>query len=383
MAVHAAGVSETIESARRWSGYVCPDCRFVFRVPRDHDGQGIVCPSCRRMLKIPTPDDTPPPLLAPLRRVVAEDLKAEEQGIMKRRRKRHRNPSLDEDQSWERDIQSRRPGKAEKLPMGWIFAGGALLLGVTVAGIVFSRSKPGDAATGPLPMPPPAIGGDAGARPTLADRSDAELLAEALPLAEKFATAKQVEDLVPLVLHPSITRQRMIDYYKDGKVVSPGMAKTDSGQSIDRDREVISFMFMSADFEQRELIFGQTPEGLRIEWESWVGWSDIPWATFLSSKPAEPHLFRVLVSPVNYYNFEFGDDNKWKSYRLLSPDGEHSIYGYVEKGSEVDRMMLMDPDVKKVAMKLKLAFPPGGLKDNQVIITSFVSLGWPGEEGDP
>ena len=54
---------DTMESARRWSGYVCPDCRFVFRVPRDHDGKGIVCPSCRRMLKIPTALDVAPPLL--------------------------------------------------------------------------------------------------------------------------------------------------------------------------------------------------------------------------------------------------------------------------------------------------------------------------------
>ena len=51
------GVSETMESASRWSGYVCPDCRFVFRVPRDHDGKGIICPSCRRMLRIPTSAD--------------------------------------------------------------------------------------------------------------------------------------------------------------------------------------------------------------------------------------------------------------------------------------------------------------------------------------
>src|SRR6478752_8262245 len=66
------GVPETMESARRWSGYVCPDCRFVFRVPRDHDGNGIVCPSCRRMLRIPTAGDTPPPLMVPLRRTAPE-----------------------------------------------------------------------------------------------------------------------------------------------------------------------------------------------------------------------------------------------------------------------------------------------------------------------
>ena len=77
-----------MESARRWSGYVCPDCRFVFRVPRDHDGKGIVCPSCRRLMKIPTAADATPPLLASLRRMAAEEPVAEDElrPLKKRRR---------------------------------------------------------------------------------------------------------------------------------------------------------------------------------------------------------------------------------------------------------------------------------------------------------
>jgi uncharacterized protein YbaR (Trm112 family) len=121
--VQGSAVPATQESARRWSGYVCPDCRFVFRVPRDHDGKGLICPSCRRLLRIPGPDDTPPPLLAPLRAVesprpesssapearAAESEESDGSRRVRRRRKKSRSKGLDGTPSWE-SAQRRRRG---------------------------------------------------------------------------------------------------------------------------------------------------------------------------------------------------------------------------------------------------------------------------------
>lgn len=56
-------MSEAPKSKRRWSGYVCPDCRLVFRIPMDHDGRGVVCPACIRLLKIPVQGESLPPLV--------------------------------------------------------------------------------------------------------------------------------------------------------------------------------------------------------------------------------------------------------------------------------------------------------------------------------
>jgi uncharacterized protein YbaR (Trm112 family) len=74
--IHAQSVSESEtskEKARRWGAHVCPDCRFVFRIPLDHDGLGIVCPSCRRMLKIPKEGDAVAPLMAPIKKIGSSD----------------------------------------------------------------------------------------------------------------------------------------------------------------------------------------------------------------------------------------------------------------------------------------------------------------------
>jgi len=58
-------VSDSSANRRRWSGYVCPDCRLVFRLPMEHDGKGAVCPGCARMLRIPGPGEKLPPLVVP------------------------------------------------------------------------------------------------------------------------------------------------------------------------------------------------------------------------------------------------------------------------------------------------------------------------------
>ena len=50
---HLWRVVETATPAKRWNSFVCPACRSIFRVARDHDGRGVVCPSCRGMLRLP------------------------------------------------------------------------------------------------------------------------------------------------------------------------------------------------------------------------------------------------------------------------------------------------------------------------------------------
>ena len=86
---------------RRWSGFVCPDCRFVFRVPRDHDGEGIVCPSCRRMLRIPKEGEETAPLMAPLKKVDFAEDGDEPRGEKRTRFKRKRKKKNGEGPTWD------------------------------------------------------------------------------------------------------------------------------------------------------------------------------------------------------------------------------------------------------------------------------------------
>ncbi|WP_411827440.1 hypothetical protein [Luteolibacter sp. AS25] len=76
------------EVKRRWSGFVCPECRFIFRIPRDHDGSGVVCPSCRRVLRIPGEGDETAPLTARIQKIeFSQDVSPE---VLPSQKERHR-----------------------------------------------------------------------------------------------------------------------------------------------------------------------------------------------------------------------------------------------------------------------------------------------------
>ncbi len=96
----------------------------------------------------------------------------------------------------------------------------------------------------------------------------------------------------------------------------------------------------------------------------------------MEQKPSEPQWFRLNLHPVEYYNFAYSDDSSWQSYRLESPDGRHSLYGYAATGSVLNARLRPAPDVKKVQLILALKFPENPESPNQVLIDKFVTEGW-------
>lgn len=381
--VHQArAVSKTMESARRWSGFVCPDCRFVFRVPRDHDGKGIVCPSCRRILKIPAPGDTPPALVVPLRKVSAEMVNDDGQVLVAKRRRRGKKLDALENLTWESQPGDTRHGEKQQMRMMLMVGGGLfvmIVLGVMVAQHGGSKEKI-SALTG---VPKQVAELPKAAAPVVVQRSEAPLASEAEALAEKFLLATQVEEILPLIRNPEREESRIRQYYPDGKIPALGLSQFNPTGNLATRGLTTLFSVTTRDKEEKSIAFVEGPQGLKIDWESWVGWSDIPWEKFLSSKSTTAHVFRVTLATTNYYNFNFKDDSKWQSFQLEIADHQHSIYGYVEKGSLLEKQIQPGGDVTVMPMMLSLRFPEGGASSNQVLIDRLVCEGWVEDDSTP
>jgi hypothetical protein len=366
-----------MESARRWSGYVCPDCRFVFRVPRDHDGKGIVCPSCRRLMRIPAAGDTPPLLLAPVRRAGSEELAAPDE-MRKQKKRRRGTRGAGTDHSWERNHRGASSGRGEKRQMRMLLAGGGLLLALAVGGVFVAMNRSSSATPAAPPVPPTAAMKPPAAKQpaTPAARGDATLLAEAEPLVKKLLTATNVDEILPLVRHPEVSGPRMREFYPDGKILAPGLSKFNSADGLDINGSFISIQNTDSNLDEQLVTLVDTPNGLKIDWESWANWSDISWEDFLRTKPTTSHVFRITLSEVDYYNFDFSDDAKWHSYRLISPVGKKSLYGYALRGSSLDVRLQPTADTSRVNYMLSLVYPPDATSDSQVEIESVVTEGW-------
>lgn len=257
-----------------------------------------------------------------------------------------------------------------------LLIGGGLLFSVIVAGVVVSMLGGKAPVVAVKPVAPLPVAKDP-------QRTDAELINEAQTVARKFLNAASVDEMLPTVRNPELAESRMRAYYPGGKIKAAGMSAFNSGAGLVTRGKLHSFPVLTGDHEEKSLAFIETPQGLKIDWESWVGWSDIPWEDFLSGKPVESHVFRVILASVDYYNFGYSDDTKWQCYRLESPDLKHTVYGYAEKNSALNANLRSGAGEQAVMMTLALKFPPDAKSDSQVEIERLVCEGWVEEGGSP
>lgn len=389
---HVSDTQAPQEKARRWSAFVCPDCRFVFRVPRDHDGEGIVCSSCRRMLKIPGEGDETAPLMAALQKIgFSEDSVSSPEA--KSRGKRRRKEGMAELPEWDASAGSWRSAGARDwrsaLPvLAW--GGGMLAIAAAVVGFVkftddvpespmpdavFKQDQFDDLVASPLIIPEDELEAEV-ELPEVMKKSEASFLARAEPLARKFLEAGTVAEILPLIHEPDRVRPFLRTRYPDGAFEPAGMSKFNASGQVSYKDTFAAVTVLNPEYESKQLAFIEGDDGLKIDWESWVGWSDMPWDKILETKPKRPILVRVMVRWVDYYNFGFSDENAWRSYRLVSPDGEHTLYGYVERNSLLDQRLRPGEPKATVAVTIKIRFRENEQAANQVVIDEMVSDGW-------
>lgn len=305
-------------------------------------------------------------------------------GSKNRRRKKTGSA---ENFAWEDEPKSLRARNNGKDQTGLLLIGGVALLVLVAAGVFLAMTggiRPIVQPAGHVALPPAAARNSGEVViPPVVRRSEAALQAEAEPLARRFLEATTVEELLPLVRNPEVAEARMRGFYPGGKVEAPGMQTLSPGAGLSVRDKLVSLAVRTRDFEEKSLALFDTPQGLKIDWESWAGWSEISWKEFMATKPTSGHVFRVILAPVDYYNFEFTDDQKWQSYRLESPDHEHAVYGYAEKGTVLNGRILTDKDTKNINLMLSLKFPAGATSNNQVEIERFVTEGWVEEADSP
>lgn len=336
------------------------------------------------MLRIPTSADQAPPLLAPQQKLSpGQELSVDNhENKNKRRRSKKKGPA---DHSWENAPKENRLRRGELRKMRLLLVGTGLLFLVIVAGVIYSlRTGGSPTVVRPIEIAESSAG-EKDLKPELdaapAPRSDLSILAEGESLVSRFLDATSVDELLTIVRNPEVTESRMREFYPDGKVEAVGLSKFNPGGGFSTKGIVHRVPLQTRSLDDRIIVLVDTPLGMKIDWESWVGWSDISWEKFLETKPKTGHVFRVFMSPVDYYNFGFSDDLKWQSYRLESPDKEHSLYGYVEKESMLSHRLLPNPDLKNAAYTLLLKYPENPASDSQVLIERLIGEGWVEDEG--
>lgn len=122
--------------SRQWNAYVCPDCRVIFRVPRDHDGKGIVCPSCRVILRIPGEGDVTMPLMPQLKKVeFSEEQEPESRVVKKRKEHTKRKAKNRKVPEWDARSGKWRSASSKGVPKQYLILGLIAVI-ITMLGIL-------------------------------------------------------------------------------------------------------------------------------------------------------------------------------------------------------------------------------------------------------
>jgi len=360
---------------RRWNAYVCPTCRLVFKFPADDDDRGACCPACHQLLQIPDQHSSAV-------ESIPDDVTSSK-GPEKIRKRRKRNRSKD-NFSWEKENEpklvrrGRRKRGAQVLMLLSILFTSALLAWFMLDQNKTNSSQTSQAVEVPVIKDLPNTTKTIESNQLDSDffKHHKEFLAEAEKIAEKFLSANHVDELTNIVRNPDVTIPKIMKLHPDGKINMGGLQKFNPTEELNKSGEFISLSVRTKDYIDRRMIFVNTVEGIRIDWESWVGWCEMNWEEFINAQPTKGNLFRIKLNNTNYYNFNFTDEKKWKSYILFSYDKSHHIYGYVERDSKTAKKIDEKLGAEDSFFTLSLKFPVNAATNNQVIIERVISNGW-------
>ncbi len=218
---------------------------------------------------------------------------------------------------------------------------------------------------------------------------------DARRVMERFLEADSLEKMTAEVRHPEVSRPRMERYYA-ANPLKPRKKRSES-QSWSEIRigetEFIRAAWELDDFRvypiALEIIPGADP---KVDWESFVNWSELPWKDFLKTPPEQSVDFRVTVTHEpndQYYNYSFkGRELDLMCFKIEDPERYGSCWAYCDKDSETASQLLfhlksarrqkqVNQDGKfAISCILRLRFPPEGRKTNQVMIEKFIHDNW-------
>ncbi|MDA0811054.1 MAG: hypothetical protein O3C21_01485, partial [Verrucomicrobia bacterium] len=155
-------------------------------------------------------------------------------------------------------------------------------------------------------------------------------------LLRSFLATRKIEEQLPFVRHPEVTEPRMKIYADQGN--SPFAQEVEFGWPVTGWISGKKFTWIDVKFKDgasRTAVFEITPEGPKLDWESFVLFADPLMSDFVSNQPSEPAVYRVTCTLGDYYNRLYKDEFKYLCLEVLGADEVSSCWAYTETNSEI------------------------------------------------
>lgn len=137
-----------------------------------------------------------------------------------------------------------------------------------------------------------------------------------------------------------------------------------------------------ADFTKFTAYFRQNESGLKIDWRATSAYGSATFAELKEGK-GDAGEIRAKVTRAEFYTYAL-PENRFRCFRLLSPDDEEAIWGYVNIDSDLDlelSKLFMPSEITgevqtQVSITLSLSPGPEDSLSNQWMITKIKGKSW-------
>ena len=206
-------------------------------------------------------------------------------------------------------------------------------------------------------------------------------LAAATALLRDFWRAATWSEKAAYVRQPARVRPLMQEYYEGQRNKDPATGPLiRTSHFRHHDEEVLMFVYggPQAGSETEVAMVAGAGGVFLLDWESYVGWGEMPFQAFKKQRSATPRLMRVTVQRDEGYRGNVADAAKYVGMQLLSPDGLYYFHGYCDKDSELGKVMatLLSQAAPSLHLTLKVAYPGQSQPDDAVQVIALVADQW-------
>ena len=185
----------------------------------------------------------------------------------------------------------------------------------------------------------------------------------------KIKLSRSSERVIPLM-------RKYYQNYDDGPIAFRRISSAgEKGTGIIDGFYLIKVSF--PDFSILPVILAFEKDRIVVDWESFVGYSEITLSEFISKKPRNSTLMRLNATSDNYFNYQFQEDI-YRCLYLRNPEDTEAVYGYIERGGRADdqlsRIIESGQSIRFLTLKIQYPKKLGG--KNQVIIDEILTSGW-------
>lgn len=199
-------------------------------------------------------------------------------------------------------------------------------------------------------------------------------------LIEEFFEATRITEMLPIVRESRRVRPLMEEYYQRNPIKKRFWRGISWVMPIDVPG--YRFAFVEAMFDSSlplQVVVEETPAGgFLLDWESSVQYSEMGWKVFLSERPDQPKMFRVIASKPEGAPDE-PSDGQISVLQLRHPHEPGTVNARFDNGNPRFAPLIKQMKLnhwKDVPVTLRLYFPDTNAVSNEVQISGVLGKGW-------